>query len=402
MVQEDVDKIADSIKEFGMFHPIIVSPLQNGDTLTYKLQVGMKRALACVKLGHKEIEATITDETDPVRMEEMSLHENLKRANLEWWQEVKLVEAFHELQQLKHDKRKNRGVGKPKDGEAVWGQRDTARELERSLGSVNQDLKLARYVELHPSLKNVKDKRTAIKLARIEAHRMTAEEDALGATPAFLDDKLPYNELLEGDSLAILRMLPDVSFDACITDPPWLRFRDEATLEKDENTDKVFIEVYRLLKFNSFLYAVVGIDDWVYYRVFLKKLGFKVSKTPLIWRKQNHMSPVGVASWEYTRDFEFIMLAVKGSPALTTRTFRSSIFDFPIVPTKRMIHPHEKPVPLMQQIIRDCTFPGALVLEPFAGSGATVEACVNEKRPFVAIERDHQKFLDARKRLGLK
>jgi site-specific DNA-methyltransferase (adenine-specific) len=51
-------------------------------------------------------------------------------------------------------------------------------------------------------------------------------------------------------------------------------------------------------------------------------------------------------------------------------------------------HPTVKPLPLMQYLARLITPAGGTVLEPFAGSGTTVEACILEGFDVIAIERD--------------
>lgn len=51
-------------------------------------------------------------------------------------------------------------------------------------------------------------------------------------------------------------------------------------------------------------------------------------------------------------------------------------------------HPTVKPLDLMRWLVRLVTPPGAIVLEPFAGSGTTAEACVLEDRRCIAIERE--------------
>lgn len=51
-------------------------------------------------------------------------------------------------------------------------------------------------------------------------------------------------------------------------------------------------------------------------------------------------------------------------------------------------HNTVKPLTLMRWLVRLVTPPGGLVLEPFAGSGTTVEACMLEGFRVVAIERD--------------
>jgi DNA modification methylase len=51
-------------------------------------------------------------------------------------------------------------------------------------------------------------------------------------------------------------------------------------------------------------------------------------------------------------------------------------------------HPTVKPLDLMRWLVRLVTQPGGTVLEPFAGSGTTAEACVLEGMKCVAVERD--------------
>lgn len=61
-------------------------------------------------------------------------------------------------------------------------------------------------------------------------------------------------------------------------------------------------------------------------------------------------------------------------------------------------HPTVKPLDLMRWLVRLVTPPGGLVLEPFAGSGTTVEACIHEHMRCVAIEReaDYLPLIDER------
>ena len=51
-------------------------------------------------------------------------------------------------------------------------------------------------------------------------------------------------------------------------------------------------------------------------------------------------------------------------------------------------HPTVKPLALMRWLVRLVTPPGGTVLEPFAGSGTTVEACIVEGFQCIAIERE--------------
>jgi site-specific DNA-methyltransferase (adenine-specific) len=49
-------------------------------------------------------------------------------------------------------------------------------------------------------------------------------------------------------------------------------------------------------------------------------------------------------------------------------------------------HPTVKPLTLLRYLVRLVTPPGGTVLEPFAGSGTTVEACILEGFNCIAIE----------------
>lgn len=406
MEPEIIERIANSIKDVGLIHEVIVRKTNielPAIGSPYHLTVGLKRLLACKHLGLTEIEVKV-DETSRTEdeIEERSLHENLKRAQLEWWQEAQLVASAHEFYLKRNDKRSKRTRGRPATGESEvrWTMRDTAAALGMALGPTSEAISLAKAVELDPALRNVKDKKTAMKLVRSRVQQINTEEEA-GGDDLFVKGVIPRNDLLFGDSAAILKLLPDQCFDACITDPPWLRFQSRTELEKDEQTDKVFGQIFRVLRYNTLLYAVVGFDDYYYYRDYLPKLGFTVAKTPLIWIKKGSMSIHGVTRWEYSRDFELILLAAKGTPSLTHPTTQSGVLEYKIVPPKGMIHPHEKPVPLLQKLIQDSTYEGASVLDPFAGSGAVLEAAQISKRTWLGIERDRERYLEARKRLGL-
>ena len=51
-------------------------------------------------------------------------------------------------------------------------------------------------------------------------------------------------------------------------------------------------------------------------------------------------------------------------------------------------HPTVKPLDLMRYLVRLVTPPGGVVLEPFAGSGTTLEACIVEGFACIGIERE--------------
>ncbi|TFD74711.1 DNA-methyltransferase [Cryobacterium fucosi] len=63
-------------------------------------------------------------------------------------------------------------------------------------------------------------------------------------------------------------------------------------------------------------------------------------------------------------------------------------------------HPTVKPLELMQWLVRLVTPHGGVVLEPFAGSGTTVEACLREGFSVIGIEREAEYLPLIMKRVG--
>jgi len=65
------------------------------------------------------------------------------------------------------------------------------------------------------------------------------------------------------------------------------------------------------------------------------------------------------------------------------------------------LHPTQKPVALMEDLIRTYTNPGETVLDFTMGSGTTGVACINTGRDFIGIELDQGYFDIAEKRIGV-
>lgn len=63
------------------------------------------------------------------------------------------------------------------------------------------------------------------------------------------------------------------------------------------------------------------------------------------------------------------------------------------------VHPTQKPVALMEYLIRTYTNEGETVLDNTMGSGTTGVACVNTNRNFIGIEMDKTYFEIAKKRI---
>lgn len=64
------------------------------------------------------------------------------------------------------------------------------------------------------------------------------------------------------------------------------------------------------------------------------------------------------------------------------------------------VHPTQKPVPLLEYLIKTYTQEGDIVLDSCMGSGSTGVAAVNTNRRFIGMELDENYFLIAKQRIG--
>ena len=90
------------------------------------------------------------------------------------------------------------------------------------------------------------------------------------------------------------------------------------------------------------------------------------------------------------------MAAVKAK--IYDEKYPISILDFSSR-ENRGLHPTQKPVALMEYLIRTYTNPDETVLDNTMGSGTTGVACINTGRNFIGIERDKDYFRVAKDRI---
>lgn len=77
--------------------------------------------------------------------------------------------------------------------------------------------------------------------------------------------------------------------------------------------------------------------------------------------------------------------------------YPTSVLHFDKV--QRAVHPTQKPVPLLEYLIKTYTNEGDTVLDNCMGSGSTGVACINTNRKFIGIELDEHYFKIAQKRI---
>jgi site-specific DNA-methyltransferase (adenine-specific) len=80
------------------------------------------------------------------------------------------------------------------------------------------------------------------------------------------------------------------------------------------------------------------------------------------------------------------------------RRYPKRVIDFPVV-ERGTLHPTQKPVPLLEYLIKTYTNEEETVLDNCMGSGSTGVACLNTRRNFIGIEKEGKYFKIAKKRI---
>ena len=211
------------------------------------------------------------------------------------------------------------------------------------------------------------------------------------------------NKLIHGDSLTVLRQMEPESVDAIITDPPYGINYVSPTGARIQNDTAPFIwflyDAFRVLKpGSSGRGTLVCFTRWDVQQVFIDAIrlaGFIV-KSEVIWDKIQH--GMGDLKSQFAPSHENIIFAVKGKFSFPGHRPKDLITHRKL-PGSQMIHPTEKPVPLLADLITAVTKPGDLILDPFAGSGSTLVAAKKPGRRFTGIELDDVHYAKAQRRI---
>ena len=108
-------------------------------------------------------------------------------------------------------------------------------------------------------------------------------------------------------------------------------------------------------------------------------------KSVIVWDKKAH--GMGDLKGSFAPRHEVIIFATKGRFELPGKR-PDDLIACAKVGNQNLTHPNEKPVELLEQLIEATTTPGALILDPFAGSGSTLVAAAKTGRQYIGIEID--------------
>ena len=232
------------------------------------------------------------------------------------------------------------------------------------------------------------------------------------------------NKIYEGDSLELLKQVPDNSIDLIFADPPynlqlngdlyrpnqtkvdavnddWDKF--ESMEDYDKFTNLWLSECHRILK-NTGSIWVIG----TYHNIFrigysLQNIGFWLLND-IIWIKPNPMP--NFKGTRFNNAHETLIWATKSKMSNYTFHYHSmkamnddkqmrSDWIIPICQGNERIkvngqkaHSTQKPEELLYRIIISTSNPGDIILDPFSGSGTTAAVAKRLGRNFIAFEKE--------------
>lgn len=205
----------------------------------------------------------------------------------------------------------------------------------------------------------------------------------------------PSVTLYHGDALDILPELPKASADLIVTDPPygvrWQSHRRKApfSMMAGDNGELDVVDVLG--------WAIRALRPFRHVYVFgpadLSRLPIGGS-TALVWDKMNIGSGDLSSPWGPAHEaIQFGVFAPskanrdRGDGVSAARLRKGSVLRIPRLNSGNVkLHPTEKPVALLRILIESSSTFDEVVLDPFAGSGSTLEAAATEGRKAIGIE----------------
>jgi len=214
------------------------------------------------------------------------------------------------------------------------------------------------------------------------------------------------------DNMLLMARYPDNYFDFVLIDPP---YELDSTGGKTTNEDlkrslhnkhfefcsngfdikKVFTEIERLLKVMNMICFCSNKQVSKIMQYWEDK---KYSTTLLVWDKPN---PIPFGNGKHISNLEF-MIYVRGKGATFNNlgvNEQKKTFNYPSPSSSKRLHPTEKPIELLERLIKLHTKEDDIVLDCFGGSMSTALACINTKRQIISCELDKEYYDKAIQRI---
>jgi site-specific DNA-methyltransferase (adenine-specific) len=236
-------------------------------------------------------------------------------------------------------------------------------------------------------------------------------------------------DLCNQDCLEVMKGLPDNSIDAVITDPPYYSTNLHFDKQPRIDFEHWLNECKRVLKPNGVLVSFADFNllaELKNYQAFKTVYELIFHKTMAVGYLDANRRPlkahefIGVFTNQLNKS-TYNPQKTKGTPQKRSRHgFDARIYGksgannyqnptgerHPVTVLKfsngnnKSVHPTQKPLDLVDWLVRTYTNEGDTILDPFAGSGTTGVAAIKLNRHFIGCEIDKDYFIIAQQRIA--
>lgn len=214
-------------------------------------------------------------------------------------------------------------------------------------------------------------------------------------------------ERVEGDSVDLVLTDPPYGIDVDLSDTLGSRSVSHSGTVANDDLDgalSVFRdaakELRRVLKPGGHAYVFASWKTYDLFRDILVDEEFDV-RNCIVWCKTvpNNHPNFGTAGTNFGHQHEFILYATLDSPRPLKHTRPDIIVHKHS--TEGNEHPTQKPVGILEDLIKQSTDAGDTVCDPFMGSGSTAVAAIQNNRDYIGFEIDEDNYRDViNRRIG--
>lgn len=383
-----VEALAESIAKYGQLQPIIIDR-------DWTLVDGLHRLSAAKLNGQSTIDVAFRDSLDAIFLREIELEANIQREEMTWQERERAIAELHRLRVAKNPE---------------WGQTQT-KELANlpRRADVADAIKLDKMMELFPEIAKAKSKHQALSWAKAKARHVLRVDEVKKSPEEYRSIE---ERFILGDSVEVIKTVPNESFNAIITDPPFGINYDSRTSNDigsisayEDGTDSyerllsMAPDLYRVIKPNGWLIWFLGVSWYERAKSVFREAGFTVDEIPVIWDRSEGKCFTTRPDKYFGRGYDIALHCIKGDPQMVQRSKPNIIRVAPIGNSERELLV-ERPVELYAELIRRLTFPGEVVADFFSGSGSCLAAAASLSRNYFGVEIDPERRAYAIKKIA--
>lgn len=381
--KDHIEALMQSLQTVGLLHPIIVDRELN-------LLAGECRLTAASQLGWKSIPAHFADQLNSTERKLIELEENVKRKNLEWYEEAAAVLEYCKLRETQN---------------SLLTTEDLSIELSMGQSTLIRILRVAEELADDPKLKEMGGLGAAdnfiqrkvsraldgefANFASIEAAISGKIEPTASTEPAvthlFAPPTLASSFIRCADALEFFSTPQSIKYNLIHCDFPYGVGMDRSeqgkALEWGSYDDG--LEVYQELLYSmldgaeNFMAQNAHLMFWFSMKHYtmtvqtFQEAGFTVNPFPLVWHKSDNRGILPDPQRGPRQIYETALLVTRGDRKIVRAV--SNCFPYPM---EKKLHQSQKNLTVLKHFLSMLVDPSTTFLDPTCGSGTAVRAAL--------------------------